>query len=66
MGMVPFGSLMSGWLAARIGADNTLLFGGICCIIAAAVYSFMLPAVRKEIRPIYAEKGIMMPEDILR
>ena len=66
MGMVPFGSLMAGWLAVRLGADNTLLFGGICCIIAAVVYAYMLPTIRKQIRPIYVTKGIIMSEDILR
>ena len=32
MGMAPFGSLIAGSLASRIGAPNTLILGGICCI----------------------------------
>src|SRR5665213_1669316 len=32
MGLSPFGSLLSGYLAAKIGADNTLLWGGSLCI----------------------------------
>jgi len=59
MGLSPFGSLFSGVLAARIGADNTLLWGGSLCIIAAIVFALQLPTIRSFIRPLYIKKGIL-------
>jgi MFS family permease len=60
MGLSPFGSLFSGVLAARIGADNTLLWGGFFCIIAAIVFSLQLPKLRGFVRPVYIKKGIII------
>ena len=59
MGMVPFGSLLAGVLASRIGAPNTLLAGGVCCIIGAILFSARLSSLRTHIRPIYVKKGII-------
>ena len=60
MGLSPFGSLFSGVLAAKIGADNTLLWGGSFCIIAAIVYALQLPKLRGFVRPVYIQKGIIV------
>lgn len=38
MGIAPFGSLLAGTLANKIGAPNTLLMGGFCCIIGACIF----------------------------
>lgn len=59
MGMAPFGSLLAGSLASKIGAPHTLLIGGSGCIIGAALFAAKLPSLRKEIHPIYAKKGII-------
>ena len=59
MGTAPFGSLLAGSLADRIGAPETLLFGGIGCVAAAAWFYFSLPRLRQFVRPIYIEKGIL-------
>lgn len=59
MGMTPFGSLLSGFLAGIIGAQNTLLLGGAACLIGAAVFAGKLPELRKLVRPIYVQKGIV-------
>ena len=59
MGMAPFGSLMAGVVAARIGAPETILAGGVICMLGAALFWRKLPALRKVIRPIYVEKGIL-------
>jgi MFS family permease len=59
LGMVPFGSLLAGSLASKIGAPNTLLLGGICCIIGALMFVRKLPSLREKVRPIYIEKGII-------
>lgn len=59
MGMAPFGSLLAGSLASKVGAPQTLLLGGSCCIAGAFIFALKLPLLRKEIRPIYVEKGII-------
>jgi len=59
MGLAPFGSLLSGFLATRIGADSTLLWGGGFCIIAVIIFALQLPKFRKLVRPVYVQKGII-------
>jgi MFS family permease len=38
VGIAPFGSLLAGILAQNIGAPNTLMLGGICCIVASILF----------------------------
>jgi MFS family permease len=59
MGTTPFGSLLAGLAAARFGAPHTLLISGLCCIIGALWFAKTLPALRRDIRPIYARMGIL-------
>ncbi len=59
MGTAPFGSLLAGSLAGKIGAANTLFIGGICCIIGALVFAGKLPVLRSQMRLVYAQKGII-------
>ena len=59
VGMTPLGSLFAGWLASRIGAPDTLLISGIVCIAGAGVFFSRLGAMRKLVRPIYVELGII-------
>jgi MFS family permease len=59
MGTAPFGSLIAGYVADRIGAPHTLLIGGIGCILGAALFYLALPRLREFIRPIYRQKGIL-------
>ena len=59
MGLSPFGSLLSGSLAERIGAGQTLLWGGFFCIIAAIIFTLQLPRLRKFVRAEYIKKGII-------
>lgn len=58
MGMVPFGSLLAGSLASRIGAPRTVMIGGVACLLAAAAFARALPALRAQVRPIYVRLGI--------
>ena len=62
MGMVPFGSLFAGSLASAIGAPETTMIGGISCILGSLLFAKKLPDLRKMVRPIYIEKGII-PQD---
>ena len=48
MGMAPFGSLLAGGLAHRIGAPNTLLLGGLACVAGAVLCARHIPAFRKK------------------
>jgi MFS family permease len=59
MGMTPFGSLVAGSLASRIGAPHTVMIGGICCIAGAGWFALQLPALRAIVRPIYIRLGIL-------
>lgn len=59
MGATPVGTLISGSLASKIGAPWTIFIGGIACIISAVFFVKKLPALRKMIRPIYINKGIL-------
>jgi MFS family permease len=59
MGTMPFGSLLAGAVAARIGAPHTLLISGICCVVGALWFARTLPSLRRDVRPIYVKKGIL-------
>jgi len=59
LGMAPFGSLLAGGLAARIGAPATLLWCGAAVLAASVWFARRLPAIRAEVRPIYVKLGIL-------
>lgn len=59
MGATPIGSLMAGVVANRIGAQNTLLIGGVACLLGGALFGRELRNLRPLIRPIYARLGII-------
>jgi MFS family permease len=59
MGMAPFGSLLAGGIANRLGAPVTLLLSGISCTVGAVLFWMNLDSVRRAIRPIYAQLGIL-------
>jgi len=58
-GMAPFGSLLAGGLAGKIGASNTLMIGGISCFLGALMFARKLPQWREMVRPIYVRMGIV-------
>jgi MFS family permease len=58
-GVAPFGSLVAGGLATHIGAPHTLMLGGSICMLGAALFAWQLPALRKLVRPIYIQMGIV-------
>jgi MFS family permease len=67
IGMAPFGNLLAGTLASRlgpgiVGASRTLVVSGCVCVAAATVFARVLPAMRALVRPVYAQKGIMPKE----
>jgi len=59
MGMMPFGSLMAGTVAGKIGVQNTLLLGAAFCIIGALIFAGKLSQIRAVVRPVYRRMGII-------
>jgi len=59
MGTAPFGSLLAGGLASSLGAPNTLIIGGVSCILGAVVFASKLPELKKIVHPIYVRLGII-------
>jgi MFS family permease len=64
MGTMPFGSLLSGSIASKIGTPNTLLIGGLICVLGSIMFARQLPKLRPLVRSIYVKKGII-PEEAL-
>ena len=58
-GVAPFGSLTAGAIASRIGAPHTLMIGGAICVCGAGWFAMQLPAIRKLVRPLYQQIGII-------
>jgi MFS family permease len=62
MGIAPFGSLLAGGLAQAIGAPYTILVGGLTVLVGAIFFAIRLPKLRKMIRAVYTNLGILHPE----
>jgi MFS family permease len=50
MGMAPIGSLLSGWVADRLGAPFTVAAGGAICMVAAGLFWRRWPDIRVDAR----------------
>jgi MFS family permease len=61
-GAAPFGSLLAGALAHRMGAPDTLMLSGAFCLAGSLWFALELPKVKAIMRPIYREMGIL-PSD---
>jgi MFS family permease len=59
IGTAPFGSLILGTLAHRLGVSWAIAIGGVACILAAASFGRSLPVLRELVRPIYVRQGII-------
>src|ERR1700739_1543031 len=62
-GAAPFGSLLAGALAHRMGAPHTLILTGAFCLAGSLWFTLELPKVKAVMRPIYQEMGLL-PGDI--
>ena len=58
MGMAPFGALLAGALASRIGAPYTVALGGLLCIVGSLVFGRLWPAMRDEARQLVLAQGM--------
>ena len=59
VGMAPFGSLLAGGLAHRLGASTAVMITGAFCVAGAIWFSTQLKSIRTIMRPIYIEMGII-------
>jgi len=59
LGAAPIGSLLAGALANQIGAVPTVIVCGLLCIIASLWFFGRLENIRKIVRPLYVERGIL-------
>ena len=66
VGMAPFGSLLAGAMAHAMGAPRTVIINGSVVIAGALWFTTRLKSVRREMKPIYQELGIIpqaQPQD---
>jgi MFS family permease len=59
VGMAPFGSLLAGALAHRFGAPRAVMITGAFCVAGSIWFTTQLKSIRKVMRPIYVEMGII-------
>lgn len=57
VGMTPFGSLLAGALASRIGATATIMIGGFSCMAGALIFAGKLPGLIED-DTLYEKKRI--------
>jgi MFS family permease len=58
MGMAPFGALLGGALADRLGASFTVALGAVACIAGAITFGLHLPKVRPEARRLIIAQAV--------
>lgn len=63
LGVSPLGALAAGWAAQYVGPPAALAIGGAIALCASLAYLARLPALRREMRPVYVRLGITQPVD---
>jgi MFS family permease len=58
MGIAPFGALLGGAAAERIGAPVTVAVGGVACLVGAIWFGRELPSLRVEARRLIVAQGL--------
>jgi len=64
VGMSPFGSLLAGALAHRIGPPLTVIVSGVACIVGAVLFWVRLGTIRRDMRPVYERLGIIPRQEL--
>jgi MFS family permease len=62
LGMAPFGALVAGGMANRIGAPLTVALGGAVCILGSLVFGSKWPGMRVEARQLIVAQGMRSGE----
>jgi MFS family permease len=63
-GASPFGSLLAGLLAHRIGAPLTVIITGAFCVAGSLWFTLEMPKIKAVMRPIYEEMGLLPAREI--
>lgn len=63
LGTAPLASLTAGACGEQLGPAVTLTFCGVASMIGAALFARGLPELRRLIRPIYKQHGILPPDE---
>ncbi len=61
LGMAPFGSLLTGYVAGTLGISFAFIINGGVCLISALAFFVVLPRLRVLIHPIYVRLNIVSP-----
>jgi predicted MFS family arabinose efflux permease len=64
VGTIPIGSLLAGVVAERLGAPLTIRLGGLMCLASAVWFALCLPELRRRIREIYQQRGIVPADHV--
>jgi MFS family permease len=64
VGTIPVGSLLAGVVAERVGAPLTIRLGGLACLASAVWFALRLPELRRRIREIYQQQGIVPADHV--
>ncbi len=62
--MMPLGSIFAGWSEALVGPRLTVAAGGVIMLSATMLFATRLPSVRRKIRPIYEDMGIITKPNV--
>ena len=58
-GTAPVGSLLAGILAHHIGAPETVIVTGVCCLAGALWFTLRLPRLDGLMHPVYQQMGLI-------
>jgi MFS family permease len=66
MGMAPFGALLGGAIADRLGAPIAVAIGAVACVIGAIWFAMQLPKIRVEARQLIVAQAVAggVPEEV--
>jgi MFS family permease len=64
MGMAPFGALLGGALADRVGASVTVIIGAVACLGGAAIFGMRLAKIRGEAQRLIIAQGMVGGEPV--
>ncbi|PIU20599.1 MAG: MFS transporter [Elusimicrobia bacterium CG08_land_8_20_14_0_20_59_10] len=59
MGMAPFGSLLAGWAASRLGVAYTIALSGALVLAATAFFISRLDRITAHAAPVYSRLGLL-------
>jgi MFS family permease len=58
MGMAPFGSLLAGWTAQRVGVAHTMTLNGLFVLAASAAFASRMKIITAHAAPVYSRLGL--------